>query len=113
VVIDIVLPAMLGLVLVREAGVEAYSSKVNEGNSNLRGQSHLPAGQDVSNLVVFLPGGSGGSSARTSHELEGLSLTLTVRHGCDNGWRCCDEEWESWWRCQLVTVLIGADGMRS
>jgi hypothetical protein len=28
-VIDIVLPAMLGLVLVREAGVEAYSSQVN------------------------------------------------------------------------------------
>lgn len=26
-VIDIVLPAMLGLVLVREAGVEAYNSK--------------------------------------------------------------------------------------
>lgn len=34
-VVDIVLPAVLGLVLVREAGVEAYGSKVNCIQSSL------------------------------------------------------------------------------
>ena len=37
VVIDIVLPAMLGLILVREAGVEAYSSTVNWIQSSSEG----------------------------------------------------------------------------
>jgi hypothetical protein len=32
VIIDIVLPAVFGLVLVREASVKAYISEVNEGN---------------------------------------------------------------------------------
>jgi len=47
VVIDIVLPAVLGLVLVREAGIET-----------------------------------------SSHKLEGLGLTISVRHLCDRYSRC-------------------------
>ena len=32
------------------------------------------------------------SLARTSHELEGLGLTFTIRHGCDNALKRESEE---------------------
>jgi hypothetical protein len=43
VVVDIVLPAVLGLILVGKAGIEAYDKKINEGNSSLSEDWHLPA----------------------------------------------------------------------
>jgi hypothetical protein len=52
VVVDIVLPAVLGLVLVREAGIEAwdggngqYQPRSRTGDSMLERIGHLPAGQ--------------------------------------------------------------------
>ena len=68
-VVNIVLPAVLGLVRVREAGVEACSNKVNGQNSGLREGSHIPAGHNVSNSCCFLPGG------RTWGELGNVPVT--------------------------------------
>ena len=85
-VIDIVLPAVLGLVLVREAGIESYDKKSGNGTRVSLRFGIYQLQHNISNAVVFVTAHLG-SSARTSHELEGLSLTFTVRHGCYNSWR--------------------------
>lgn len=98
-VVDIILPAMLGLVLVRETGVEAYSLSVNKLSppatrlmyrkyihSNLSGADYrdgIPAvGRKVSMYVhqATRPEGGGLGRNLTGHELERLGLALLVRH---------------------------------